>query len=100
MVHEWTTTSDAYEVTGLTADTEYILHEKKAPSGYTYAEDITFTVSVKETVTVTMVDKRSKEPKTGDDTPITMHLLLLTAAVMAMLVLAIFRRRRRAELLK
>ena len=100
VVHEWTTTSDAYEVTGLTADTEYILHEKKAPSGYTYAEDITFTVSVKETVTVTMVDKRSKEPKTGDDTPITMHLLLLTAAVMAMLVLAIFRRRRRAELLK
>ena len=45
VVQEWTTTSSAKVVEGLTAGHAYILHEASAPDGYTIASDIRFTMN-------------------------------------------------------
>lgn len=55
---EWISGSDAHSIVGvLNAGETYILHEENAPEGYTYAEDIEFTVNKYNEVTeVTMQD--------------------------------------------
>ena len=45
VVQEWTTTSSAKVVEGLTAGHAYILHEASAPDGYLIASDIRFTMN-------------------------------------------------------
>lgn len=42
VVREWTTTEEILDVTYLTLNKEYILHEKAAPAGYVTAKDIRF----------------------------------------------------------
>ena len=45
VVDEWTTTSTPhYTETGLVSGKTYLLHEKTAPAGYGYAEDVEFTL--------------------------------------------------------
>ena len=50
---EWTSTTEAHVITGLTADEEYTLHEEVAPDGYTVATDTTFVISKEGVVTTT-----------------------------------------------
>ena len=55
-VESWTSGATAHVIEGLPAG-NYILRETQAPSGYTLAADVPFTVtSVNQTVTVTMED--------------------------------------------
>ncbi|QTE68143.1 Cna B-type domain-containing protein [Clostridiales bacterium] len=44
IVDEWDSSTEAYIITGLLVNEEYVLHETVAPNGYTIAADTTFTI--------------------------------------------------------
>ena len=58
VIEEWTSTDKPHEINEkLVAGKTYTLHEEGAPDGYTYAEDVEFTVDEKgEVTTVVMKD--------------------------------------------
>ena len=58
VIEEWTSTDKPHEINEkLVAGKTYTLHEEGAPDGYTYAEDVKFTVDEKgEVTTVVMKD--------------------------------------------
>ena len=45
VIDEWTSTTEAHEVTGLKTGVTYTLHEAAAPEGYLIAADTTFTLN-------------------------------------------------------
>ncbi len=52
VIEEWTSTDKPHEINEkLVAGKTYTLHEEGAPDGYTYAEDVKFTVDEKGEVT-------------------------------------------------
>lgn len=59
VIHEWTSSEEAYVITDLVAGETYTLHEKEAPDGYVKAEDISFTMNKAE-ISITMTDKKTK----------------------------------------
>ena len=44
VIKEWTSTTEAYVISDLKANTGYVLHEESAPEGYKKADDIMFTI--------------------------------------------------------
>lgn len=73
---EWTTTKEAYVISGLNYGEEYTLHEVTAPAGYELAEDIKFIVGEKNEIK--MEDKakphvfiEKEQPDDRDIFPIT-----------------------------
>ncbi|WP_097006323.1 SpaA isopeptide-forming pilin-related protein [Lacrimispora amygdalina] len=59
IIEQWTSTNEAHKIVGkLTAGETYILREIYAPKGYTYSNEVSFTVSIDGTINkVEMIDK-------------------------------------------
>ena len=59
VIEEWTSNDKAHNVDAkLEAGKQYTLHEKKAPTGYQKAGDVTFTTSSDKDLEITMIDER------------------------------------------
>ena len=63
VVDSWTSTKDPHFVNGLEEGKTYTLIETTAPDGYIKAESITFTLTHKENMNVTMKDAQMKVSK-------------------------------------
>ena len=68
MVDSWTSTKDPHFVNGLEEGKTYTLIETSAPDGYIKAESITFTLTHKENMNVTMKDAQMKVSKVDEET--------------------------------
>jgi pilin isopeptide linkage protein len=73
-VAEWTTDGTVHTIEGLIVGQEYRLTELSAPSGYSIAEEIVFTVTEDSNMTITMADKKlPQEPEQPKETKVTMN---------------------------
>lgn len=68
VVDSWTSTKDPHFVNGLEEGKTYTLIETTAPDGYIKAESITFTLTHKENMNVTMKDAQMKVSKVDEET--------------------------------
>lgn len=68
VVDSWTSTKDPHFVNGLEEGKTYTLIETSAPDGYIKAESITFTLTHKENMNVTMKDAQMKVSKVDEET--------------------------------
>ena len=68
VVDSWTSTKDPHFVNGLEEGKTYTLIETTAPDGYIKAESITFTLTHKENMDVTMKDAQMKVSKVDEET--------------------------------
>lgn len=68
VVDSWTSTKDPHFVNGLEEGKTYTLIETAAPDGYIKAESITFTLTHKENMNVTMKDAQMKVSKVDEET--------------------------------
>ena len=78
VVEEWTSTTSAHKITKLPVG-DYTLREIEAPKGYEKAQDQKFTVKdTSEIQAFTLANELTPIiPKTGDNSPILLYMLLL-----------------------
>lgn len=80
VVEQWVSTDTPHAIDNrLVAGKTYTLHEEKAPDGYAYAEDISFTVSRDGTVTAVVMHD-AVIPPTTPTTPVTPVMPVTPAA--------------------
>ncbi|MCD7745863.1 MAG: peptidase [Lachnospiraceae bacterium] len=104
VVESWISTDEPHYIEMIPVG-KYTLREETAPDGYVVAEDVEFEVlDTGEVQCVTMVDETapvaatssgSDVPKTGDDTPLLLWLVLLLTALGCFGCAALVNRRRK-----
>lgn len=103
VVDSWVSIDQAHEIKKLPIG-KYVLHEEAAPEGYQIAKDVDFEVmDTPEVQYVTMVDEKVPEcgktvsdtPKTGDNHPIFLWILLCGISVSVLGIYAVKKRNKK-----
>ena len=95
VVDEWTSTDTPHDIKNLVNGRKYILSELAAPKGYQLSnEKIEFVAGQKEHVVMyNTPEKKPKSPKTGDNTDLTVPVVVFTTSV-ATILAAVYMRKR------